>query len=149
MADKTIEQDEAVTEAESTEEAAPETAQVKKQKVTFSEEQQAEVQRIVAKEKASWKRSTDRDKEGWTETEKSLRAQLTARDEVIQKQVDLLKQDLELDEITVELLAEKDALEQFNTLVKIMEKKGKQNIPRTPSGEKKKPELRSSFSPSV
>jgi hypothetical protein len=43
---------------------------------------------------------------------------------------------MELDEITVELLGEKDALEQYKMLLKIMEKQAKKDLPRTPKGEK-------------
>lgn len=116
------------TETEAPEEKATGTDQTKTEK-TFSQE---EVNKIVAKEKASWKKSADHEKDGWTETEKSLKASIKEREDVIQEAVDLLKKDLNLDEDLQELFDGMDTLAQYKWLMKKVEKTGKQQIPRTP-----------------
>lgn len=127
---------------ETKQEAEPAKSQDKKYSDT-------DLNRIIAKEKAAWKRTADKDKESWDGNEKSLQDQVKARDEVIQSQVDFLKKDLELDEITLELLGEKDALEQYKMMLKIMDKQGKLNIPRTPKGQRKQPEFKTKFSANI
>jgi hypothetical protein len=122
------------TEAETAETDEKETgSDQNKNGKTFTQDQ---VNALIAKEKASWKRSHDKDKGSWSEAEQSLRDQLSEQGEVIQTQVDVLKKDLNLDELTLELLAEKSPLEQYRFLLKKMEKTDKQEIPRTPRGSK-------------
>ena len=134
------------TEETETEEKATGTDQKSTAK-TFTQE---DVNKIVAKEKAAWKRNADKEKGTWSETETSLKDQLTARDEIIQKNVDLLVKDLEISEEDWEFMSEgKDALEQYEFLLKKSEKAGKQDIPRTPTGKKKLPEFTSSFKANV
>jgi hypothetical protein len=100
---------------------------------TFTQE---DVNKLIAKEKASWKRGVDKEKETWTTAEQTLREQLTARDEIIQKNVDLLKKDLNIDEEDWELtMADRDVLFQYDYLLKKVEKLSKKDIPRTPKGE--------------
>lgn len=142
-----LENEEGVEEATETETGEQSTGsnQTKKQE-TFTQEQ---VNKIVAKEKAAWKRSHDKEKDALSGAEAELREQISARDEVISKQVAYLMQDLELDEITKELLADKDPLEQFNVLAKIVEKRGKMEIPRTPLGQKKAKEFKSTFTANI
>lgn len=97
---------------------------------------QDDVNKLIAKEKASWKRSADKEKATLSETEQTLRDQLTARDEIIQKNVDLLKKDLNIDEEDWELtMADRDVLFQYDYLLKKAEKASKKDIPRTPKGE--------------
>lgn len=129
MADENVEQEEVETE---TDEKGTGTDQTKTEK-PFTQE---EVNRLIAREKATWKRSADKEKSALSETETSLREQLTKRDEIIQKNVDLLKADLQMDDEDWELLmADRDVLFQYDYLLKRMEKAGKKDIPRTPSGE--------------
>lgn len=115
--------------------------QTKKQSFT-----QDEVTKIVAKEKAAWKRTAEKEKGSWLETEQSLREQLTARDEIIQKNVDILRKDLEISDDDWDFMAEgKDALQQYKYLLKRVEKSDKKDLIRTPKGEKKSKEFKSTF----
>lgn len=107
------------------------TDQTKTEK-TFSQD---DVNRLIAKEKSTWKRQHDKDKEIWSDAEETLRKQVTDLGEAIQSQVDTLKKDLELDDLTLELLNEKSPLEQYRFILKKMEKSAKTDIPRTPRGE--------------
>jgi hypothetical protein len=128
MADA-IEQD---TVDETTEVEEKETgSDQKKTGKTFTQE---EVNALIAKEKSAWKRSHEKEKGSWSESEQTLRDQLAEQGEVIQSQVDVLKKDLALDELTLELLSEKPPLEQYRFLLKKMEKADKRDIPRTPQG---------------
>ena len=135
MTEKTEQVEEEVTDATdetTTEEKETGTDQTKTGK-TFTQE---DVNKLIAKEKASWKRGADKEKETWTTAETSLREQLTARDEIIQKNVDLLKQDLNIDEEDWELtMADRDVLFQYDYLLMKAEKLSKKEIPRTPKGE--------------
>lgn len=124
-----LEQEQA-TETE-TEEKGTGTDQTKTVK-TFTQE---DVNKIVAKEKAAWKRSSDKASTDHETIVDGLRADITKRDEIIQKNVDLLKKDLNIDEEDWELtMADRDVLFQYDYLLKRMEKLGKKDIPRTPSG---------------
>lgn len=132
MTDETVD---VTDEQEITEEPTPETAPAKKQKVTFSTDQQAEVQRIVAKEKASWKRTADADKSHWTETEQSLKESIRERDELLQSTVDLLMQDLNLDEDLQELFDGMDVLAKYKWLTKRASKMEKVTTPVLPKSK--------------
>ena len=118
------------TEAETGEQSTG-SNQTKKQE-TFTQEQ---VNKILAKEKATWKRSADKEKEALSGAEAELREKIIARDAVIQKSVDLLKQDMNIDEDFQELLNGMDVLAQYEWLLKKAEKAGKQDIPRTPQSQ--------------
>ncbi len=134
------------TEETETEEKVTGTDQTKTGK-TFTQE---DVNKIVAKEKAAWKRSADKEKTTLSETETSLREQITARDEVIQTNVDLLRKDLDINDEDWEFMSDgKDALAQYEFLLKKIEKSGKQDIPRTPAGKRKQPEFTSTFNANV
>lgn len=115
----------------------------KKKQVYTSEEHTAEIKRIVAKEKAAWKRGVDED--------------LTAKDEklqrqndIIQKQVDILKPDLQLPAKVLEKIFEgKDAEESLEIILDMMEDDGKERIKPTPKGQKKSAEFKSNFTPNL
>ncbi len=141
MADETV-----ITEETETEEKGTGTDQTKTGK-TFSQE---DVNKFLAKEKAAWKRGTDKDKG-------ELDAQITTRDEkiqrqndIIQKQVDLLRPELGLPEMVADkLFADKDAEEQLTIILDLMGEDGRKLIPKTPKGEKKESKFKTSFTPSV
>lgn len=137
-------EDKAATENDESTETTTDTQQSNKGKV-FTQE---DVNRLIAKEKAAWKRAADREKETQTEAEKSLREQLTARDDVIKQNIALLKKDVGIDEEDWELtMADRDVLEQYQYLLKKVEKVSKEDgqIPRTPQGKKKQAEFKSNF----
>ena len=116
-----------------TEEPKEEAEPTKSQDRKYSD---ADVNRLIAKEKAAWKRSADKEKSTLSEAETSLREQLTSRDEIIQKNVDLLKRDMDIDEEDWELtMADRDVLFQYDYLLKKADKASKLDIPRTPRSE--------------
>lgn len=133
MSEELKEQEGAATETE-TEEKGTGTDQTKTAK-TFSQE---EVNKIVAKEKATWKRSADASKTDHETIVGSMQKDIEKRDEIITKQVELLVKDLGLDEETLELLNGLDVLARYDWILKKVEKAGKQDVPRTPkaSGER-------------
>lgn len=132
-----------------TEETQPEKGTGTDQTKTGKTFTQEEMNKVVAKERATWKRQNEKATADHETIVDGLRKDIQARDEVILAQVELLKKDLELDEITAELLSEKDPLAQFQTLVKMVEKAGKQEMPRTPKGRKVEPEFQTSFRPRI
>lgn len=134
---------------EPTEEPKEEAAPTKSQEKKYSDD---DVNKIVAKEKASWKRNADKAITDHETIVDGLRKDITARDEIIQKNVDLLKKDFEIDEEDWELtMGDRDILQQYEYLLKKVEKAGQKDAqyPRTPKGKKKEPEFKSSFTPSV
>lgn len=143
MADENLEQETEVTEAD---DKATGTDQTKTEK-TFT---QTEVNSLIAKEKASWKRSADREKTAMSETENSLREQVKSRDAIIQKNVDILKKDLNVDEEDWNLLmSDRDVLFQYDYLLQRVSKTEKKDIPRTPNGDgelKQKPTFKHNIS---
>jgi hypothetical protein len=121
------------TETE-TEEKATGTDQNKTEK-TFSQD---EVNRLIAKEKASWKRGAEKQTADHETIVDGLRKDVEARDEVIKKTLDLLKKDLGIDEAEWEAdFGDRDVLWQYNRLLEKTTKAGKKQIPRTPRGEGK------------
>jgi hypothetical protein len=81
-----------------------------------------------------------------------LRADITKRDEIIKTNIDLLKKDLQIDEEDWELtMGDRDVLEQYQYLLKKVEKASKQDaqFPRTPKGKQKEPEFTTSFKANV
>jgi hypothetical protein len=130
MTDAVIEQ-----AIEETEGDAPDTQQAQKGKV-FTQD---ELNKLIAKEKAAWKRTNEKVSTDHETIVEGLRKDITSRDELIAKQIDLLVSDLGLDEETMELLNGLDVLAKYEWVVKKIEKAGKQEIPRTPksSGEAK------------
>jgi hypothetical protein len=98
---------------------------------TFTQEQ---VNKIVAKEKQSWKRGSDQAIADHETIVGGLRKDIEKRDELIIQQIDLLVSDLDLDEETLELVNGLDVLERFNWIMKKVNKAGKQDVPRTPKG---------------
>lgn len=150
MTDETKQEDE---NTDATTEESKETQTGTDQKSTAKVFNQDEVNRLIAREKASWKRTSDKATADHETIVNGLRADITARDELIQAQVDLLKKDLELS-ATEQLLMDKlsdDPLEQFKVLTEMIEAKGKQDaqFPRTPRGKKQEKEFKSNFTPNL
>lgn len=130
------------TETTETDEKVTDTQQSKSGK-TFTQE---EVNKFLAKEKASWKKSADKAATDHEDLVKGLRDDISKRDEVITKQLELLTNDLELDEDTKELLEGLDVLARYEWVLKRVEKLGKREIPRTPQGSGKRIEGKYPFS---
>jgi hypothetical protein len=123
------------TETE-TEEKGTGTDQIKTEK-TFSQD---EVNRLIAKEKASWKRGAEKQTADHETIVDGLRKDVEARDTVIKKTLDLLKKDLGIDEEEWEAdFGDRDVLWQYDRLLSKTAKVGKKEIPRTPRGEGKQP----------
>lgn len=118
--------------------------QNKKQTYTY-EELVAENKRIVAKEKAAWKRRQDELLAGKDEEIESLKSDSGKKDELLKEQVDFLMGDLKVDEITKKVLEKMDVLEQFTLLREIATKQGKKEMPRPVKGQKKEEAFHSSF----
>lgn len=151
MADtETTEKEENIdaTTTTETEQKATGTDQTSTEK-TFT---QADVNKIVAKEKASWKRTHDASQSEHDTVVTGLQKDIEKRDAVIQSTVDLLKKDLEIDEDEWQAgFADRDVLEQYQYLVKRAEKAAKKDaqFPRTPKGKQTEKKFSSSFVPSV
>lgn len=147
-----LEQENDATETEApVEEPSTGSNQTKKQTFTF-DEHTAEVKRIVAKEKASWKKANERLTSDHETIVASLQADLQKRDEVIQSNVDLLRKDLEIPDEDWEFISDgKDALAQYEFLLKKMEKANKDDakFPRTPKGDKHQKKFQTTFRPNV
>jgi len=124
-------EDVVVEEVEESAEKPTGTDQTKTEK-TFT---QTDVNKIVAKEKAQWKKSADSATSTLDESITTLRKDVADRDEIIQMSVDLLKKDFDIDEDFAELLDGMDVLAQYRWLVKKAGKVEKKDIPRTPHGE--------------
>lgn len=108
--------------------------QTKKQNYTF-DEHTAEVKRIIAKEKADWKKSADSTKSALEEQISSRDKTIDEQNTVIQEMVDLLKNDMNLDADYLELLSEKSPFEQLSALRKKAERSNKKDTPRTPTSQ--------------
>lgn len=140
-------EEEKIEAADETEKAEPEkevtgSNQKKKQTFTF-EEHTAEVKRIVAKEKAAWKRGVDEDVSAKDE-------KIQRQNEIIQKQVDILMPDLQLPEKVLEKMFEgKDSEEKLAIILELMGESGKEHIKPTPKGQKKEAKFQSTFNPSL
>jgi hypothetical protein len=114
-----------------TESDAPDTQQAQKGKV-FTQE---DVNKLIAKEKAAWKRTHDKVSAEDETIVEGLRGDVERRNEIIQKQIAILERDLGLDAETKELLEGLDTIARYEWVLKKVEKLGKKEIPRTPSGE--------------
>lgn len=144
MTEETKQDTEATETTETTEQATG--SNQNNQQAKFSQE---DVNKLISREKAAWKRSHDKVVGDHETIVEGLRKDIQSRDELIQAQVDLLKKDLELS-ATEKLLLDKlsgDPLEQFKTITEMIEARGKQDaqFPRTPSGKRKEPEFQSKF----
>lgn len=128
MADE-LEQQGQAAETETTEQV---TGSNQQKQTAFTQE---EVNKIVAKEKAAWKRSQDKLTGDHETLVDGLRKDLTARDEIIAKQLSILEKDLGLDEETQELLEGLDTVARYAWVLKKLEKSEKKEIPRTPRAE--------------
>lgn len=123
-----VKQEEVVDE---TEEPKQDAQPVKKEERKYSD---ADVNKIVAREKQAWKRSSDQATADHETIVATLRKDLEKRDELLTKQIELLVSDLGLDSETLELVNGLDVLDRFNWIMKKVEKAGKQDVPRTPKG---------------
>lgn len=123
--------EELADDVEQTEETKQDAQPAKNEERKYSD---ADVNKIVAKEKAAWKRTHDKAVGDHETIVDGLRKDVEKRDELITKQVDLLVKDLGLDDDTMELLNGLDVLAKYDWIMKKVEKAGKQDIPRTPKG---------------
>lgn len=128
MADETAQE----TTITAPEEPKPETQQAQKGKV-FSQE---EVNAIVAREKAAWKKSADRDKEALSAVETNLRGDLTFYEEKMQSFIKTQISDF--DPITLDLfqaLPIREQLEKLSDETFLGKVRRKNVIPETPKSE--------------
>jgi len=146
-----IKQDEDVEEqaTETEAEVKPTGGDQTKKPTAFTQE---DVTRVVTKEKAAWKKSTERLTADHETIVQGLRADLDKRDEVIKENVALLVKDLDIPAEDWEFIADgKDVIEQYSYLLKKMDKAAKDDaqFPRTPQGKKQKDKFQSNFKPNL
>jgi hypothetical protein len=119
------------TTQEPTEQTPPDTQQDKKGKV-FT---QAELNAVVAKEKAAWKKSADRDKSAWEASEGLLRKDVEFYEEKFKAII--AAQTADFDPVTMELfsaLPVRDQLEKLSDEAFVAKIRRKTTIPVTPKG---------------
>ncbi len=123
-----IKQDEVVEEPESKQ------PEPQDKKASFTQD---EVNRLIVKEKASWKRTHDKllaDKDAEIE---SVQTNQKEAEKIVAEQVKTLKTDLNIDEDEWEAtMADRDVFVQYMYLAKKVEKAGKKHVTETPKGEK-------------
>lgn len=127
MTDETI-NDATVTEPET---KAPDTQQAQKGKVFTQDELNA----IVAKEKAAWKKSADREKETLSAMESSLRGDVAFYEEKFKAVIAVQTSDF--DPVTLELFSAlpiKEQLEKLSDEAFLAKVRRKNIIPETPKG---------------
>ena len=126
-----------------TQEAPSTTVKVQRKKLDdmgFNDEQKAwhiaENKRIASKEKDTWQERKSSLRTNHEALVEGLRADITKRDELIQAQIDILKDDLEIDDEEWQAdFGDRDVLFQYERLLAKATKSTKKDIPRTPKGE--------------